>query len=59
LKPFKFELEYTPLSDIQPVLLLRTTEKSYVGIKFISSSFIFNEYSKLRELFQKKPYWGF
>ncbi len=25
LKAFKFELEYTPLSDIQPILLLKTT----------------------------------
>jgi hypothetical protein len=59
LKPFKFELEYTPLSDIQPVFLLKTKKNNYWGIKILSSSLFTLSNDKTIELFQINPITGF
>ena len=58
-KHFSFELEYTPLSDVQPVFLIRTRKGNQWGIKILSSSLFFLYYEQTEDIFEEKNFWGF
>jgi len=59
LKRFKFEIEYTPLSDIQPVFLFKTRKHNYWGMKILSSSIFFLSNEQTEDIFEEKNFWAF
>ena len=58
-KRFSFELEYTPLSDIQPVFLFKTNKDNCLGMKILSSSALFLFSENTNDLFGEKNFWSF